>query len=180
MPAFRGLIIASAVGADKVHMDFWNGSEGDILVRNFKTFPVRSVAVTGVLATRLLLTRTTAIGTGGTAATAESTSLTAPTIAALDSEKGTAIPSGVSMRAAPSGGATAGALLGIREMTMEETAGYADMQEWLTGFVDKGLIVPNGSGLRLIQSSVASVGSINIELEFETGVILPLRQRQAN
>ena len=177
MPAFRGLIMASAAGSSKVHMDFWNGSEGDILVRNFKTLPDRNVAVTGVLSTKLHLTRTTAVGTGGTAATAESTSLTAPTLAALDSEKGLTIPSGISMRAAPSGGATAGALLGIRDMFMEETASYGDMQEWLTGHVDKGLIVPNGSGLRLVQGSVASVGAIHIEIEFETGVPLDLRRR---
>jgi hypothetical protein len=63
-------------------------------------------------------------------------------------------------------------------MTMEETASYADMQEFLTGpWEDKGLIVHNDSGLRLIQSSVASVGSFHIEIEFETGVMLPLRQK---
>ncbi len=179
MALFRGLVVASAVGADKVHMDFWNGSAGDILVRSLKTFPVRSVAVSGVLAVRLALQRTTAVGTTGTAATAESTSLTAPTLAAFDAEKGLAIPSGISMRAAPGGGATAGALLGIREMFLEETASYADMQEFISNpWQDKGLIVHNGSGLRLVQSSVASVGSFHIEIEFETGVLLPLRQRQ--
>jgi hypothetical protein len=176
---FRGLVVASAVGADKVHMDFWNGSVGDVLVRSLKVFPVRSVAVSGVLAARLLLQRTTTVGTGGTAATAESTSLTAPTLAAFDAEKGLSIPSGISMRAAPSGGAAAGALVALREMFMEETAAYADMQEYLTApYVDKGLVVHNDSGLRLIQSSVATVGAFHIELEFETGVLLPSRQRQ--
>lgn len=173
MPEFRGLIVGSTVGANKVHMDFWNGSPGDILLRSFKVLPNRTVAVLGVLAISLALTRTTAIGTGGTAATPENATLNGVSITALDAENA-GLPATITMRAAPAGGATGGAVLGYREMFMEETSPNSDTQDFVT-WGDTGIIIPNGTGIRLVQGTEASVGSFNIECEFDTQVPVGMR-----
>lgn len=157
---YKLFVPSQAVGAAKVFFDLYNGSERDLTVSGVEAIKDGSQAVTGTLAAQLFLTRTSAVGTGGTAATEEGTSLTAATITKLDSR---ALPEGVSARLAPSGGATAGAVVAERQVFTEETnaADYEPVE-----FLDSLLVVPPGTGIRIVQGSVASVGNLGFGVTF--------------
>jgi hypothetical protein len=168
--AYRLLVPGSAVGANKVHLDFWNGDAALVLkILSVKVLPDIDTAVTGVVSAEVALTRTTAIGTGGTAAALESTSLTAAAINKLDTAS-PALDADITARAAPTAGATGGTLLGIRHVFTEETnAGAALAAAFGAEFIDPDLPIyvrPN-SGLRMVQGAVASVGVLNFEITFE-------------
>jgi hypothetical protein len=151
---------SQAVGASKVFFDLWNGSERAITVSSLKAIKDGSVAITGTLAVKLHLTRTSAEGSGGTAATADGTSLTAATISKLQRY---ALPDGITARLTPSGGATAGAVICERQVFAEETTGvnYEPVE-----FLPSGLIVPEGTGIRVVQGAIAATGNIGFNAVF--------------
>ena len=151
---------SQAVGAATVFLDIWNGSERSITLSSLTAVKDGAVAVSGVVAAQLFLTRTTAEGTGGTAATSEGTSTSAATIARLQTF---ALPTGITARKTPTGGATAGAVIAERQVFTEETnaADYEPIE-----FLACGLVVPAGTGIRVVQGSVASVGSIGFGAAF--------------
>jgi len=151
---------SQAVGAATVFLDLWNGSSREITLSSLTAIKDGSVAVSGVVAAQLFLTRTTAEGTGGTAATGEGTSTTAATITKLQTF---ALPSGITARKTPTGGATAGAVVCERQVFTEEAkdADYEPIE-----FLACGLVVPAGTGIRVVQGSVASVGSIGFGATF--------------
>jgi hypothetical protein len=160
---------AQAAGSNKVYWDLFNasGSGIDVVVVSLMPFVAGSSIVTGTLAVDLYLTRTTTIGTGGTAANYESATLTTPNFASLRG-RGSPVDRAVSARAAPSGGAAAGSFLALRSIFTEETnAGtYAQRIDMARPAVDDidGIIVHQGSGLRVVQGSVASVGNIAFDM----------------
>src|SRR5689334_9210757 len=98
---FRLFVPQQAVGASLVYFDLFNatGSASRIKLLSVQEIVSGSTAVTGVVAVDLYLTRTTAIGTGGTAATSEGTSLTACTFSAMDHSQ--ALPGGITARLTP-------------------------------------------------------------------------------
>ncbi len=168
---YRLFVPNQAAGANKVHLDLFNGST-DKAVELLSCFPVVSgaVAVVGALAVDLFLTRTTAVGTTGTAAVAESTALTVtPAICKLDANMA-ALPATITARSAPGGGATAGAVLAQASVFTEETGAGT----YLSGLIDMARRVGNSppitlrpnSGIRVVQGAVASVGNIGFELTF--------------
>lgn len=168
---YRMLVPASAVGANKVHCDLFNATgSGKIMhIQSAFCYPDIDTAVTGTLGVEVALTRTTAVGTGGTATTADGTSLTAATISKLDTAS-PALPTQVTARAAPTGGATAGARIGTRFVFTEETnAGSALAAAWGAEFIrniGSDLIVREGQGIRFVQGAVASVGTLTFEVTF--------------
>lgn len=151
---------SQAVGASTVFFDLWNGSESERTLTSLTAVKDGSVAVSGVVAVQLYLTRTTAVGTGGTEATEEGTALGAATLTKLQFR---ALPSGISARRTPTGGATAGAVVCERQIFTEETnaADYEGIE-----FLTSALIVPAGTGIRVVQGSVASVGNIGFGATF--------------
>lgn len=157
---YKLFVQSQAVGANKVFLDLYNGSERAITISSVEAIKDGSVAVTGTLAVQLFLTRTSAVGTGGTAATEEGTSLTAATITKLDTR---ALPEGVTARAAPSGGATADAVVAERQVFTEETSAvnYEPVE-----FLRSLLVVQPGTGIRIVQGSIASVGNIGFGVVF--------------
>lgn len=168
---YRLVIPSQAVGANKVFCDLFNatGSGKIMKVLSVFAYPDNDTAVTGTLGVEVALTRTTAVGTGGTAATNDSTSLTAPTITRFDTNDAV-VPAQVTARAAPAGGATAGAYFGSRWVFTEETnAGSALASSQGADIIrNEGakLIVRENSGVRLVQGAVASVGNISVEINF--------------
>ena len=173
-PRYRLIVPSQAVGANKVYFDMWldaTAGAGKVLrVLSVFCYPDIDTAVTGVVAAEAILTRTTAIGTGGTAATFDGSSTTAITISAMDTAN-TSLSAMVSARSAPTGGATGGAYMGSRWVFTEETnAGAA-----LAGAVGadlirnegSDLIIRPGQGIRGLQGTVASVGSLSWEVNFE-------------
>lgn len=172
LPQYRLICPSQAVGANKVFLDLFNatGSGVSLRVLSAYCFSDSDTAVTGTLGVEVNLTRTTAIGTGGTAATANSSSLTAITLSAMDTGN-PALSANITARSSPTGGATAGALLGQRWIFTEETSAPSGIAGTLGAeFIrNEGadLIVRENSGLRFVQGSVASVGNLSFEITFE-------------
>ena len=169
---YRMIVPSQAVGANKVYWDFWNDAASGKVIRVVSVFvyPDIDTAVTGTLGVEAILTRTTAVGTGGTAATLDGTATNAITIANMDTTN-TSLTGIVSARSAPTGGATAGAYLGSRWVFTEETnAGSALSAGQGADLIRNDgscVIVRPGQGLRGIQGAVASVGSLAWEINFE-------------
>lgn len=169
---YRLVIPPQAVGANKVYCDLFNATGSGVTVRVKSAFAFVNLdtAVTGTVGVRLHLTRTSAVGTGGTTINTDDTSLTNGTIAKLDTALA-ALPAQVTARLAPAGGATAGALIAIRQVFTEETnAGTALAAAAGTEFIripGADLLIPANTGFRFVQGSVASVGSVGFEVNFD-------------
>lgn len=166
---YKLIVPYQAVGASKVYFDLWNGSDKDIEVVSVVPIASGSAAVVGTLAVDLWLTRTTAIGTGGTGATLEGSSLTAATFCALAPTN--PLRAGISARLTPGGGATAGAVIGFNSLFTEETAlptyFRSNMVEAAQPGINTKLVVKPNSGIRVVQGSVASVGNIGFDVLFQ-------------
>jgi hypothetical protein len=157
---FSFFVPAQAVGASKVFFDLFNADLAqDYYVKLMSLRPLVSgaVAVVGVLAVDLFLTRTTTIGTGGTAFTSEGATLTAATISKLDT---TTLPANITGRNAPGGGAAAGALLNAHSLFSEETSNASYIDKEFVHSDSGGIMIPTGTGIRVVQGTVASVGNI--------------------
>jgi hypothetical protein len=168
---FRLTVPSAAVGANKVYFDLFNatGSGSTLRVRSVFAFVDSDTAVTGTLGVELNLTRTTAVGTGGTAATTEGTSLTAATFSKFDPDMAN-LSASITSRLGPTGGATAGAVLGRRWVFTEETNAASALGGLIGAeFIRVGgndVLVPQNTGLRIVQGAIASVGSVGFEVNF--------------
>jgi len=172
LPQYRMICPAQAVGANKVFVDLFNATGSGVAIRVLSAYCYvdNDTAVTGTLGVEISLTRTTAVGTGGTAATLDGTSLTAITISEMDTNN-PALSANITARSSPTGGATAGALLSQRWVFTEETSAPSGIAGTLGAeFVrNEGadVIVRENSGLRFVQGTVASVGNLAFEITFE-------------
>ncbi len=168
--AYKLFVPLTAAGANKVYFDLWNGSTKTIEVASVVPIASGATAVVGALAVDLWLTRTTAVGTGGTGATLEGTALNAATFVRMD-PNGPPIPAGLSARFTPGGGATAGAVIGYNSLFTEETAlptyFKTDLIEAAQHGLNTVLTVPPGTGIRVVQGAVASVGNIGFDVLFQ-------------
>ncbi len=171
-PVYRMIIPSAAVAANKVFCDLFNAAGSGVSLKVLSAFCYvdSDTAVVGTLGVEVVLTRTTAIGTAGTAAGSENTVLTTPSINKMDTNYA-ALPGGVTARAAPTGGATAGAVIADRWVFTEETSAGAALAGLIGAeFVrNEGaeLWVREGTGLRFVQGAVASVGNLSFEITFE-------------
>lgn len=164
-----------AVGASKLWLDIFNATgSGKIMdIRGIWLIPKLDVAVVGVVAVRLDLYRTSAIGTTGTAASIDSATIDVAggNFTKFD-ESNTAIPAQITARVAPGGGATISRWLFPMNYSPEElgtsAGGYLiqgiNMVPALT-FGQK-LAVRENTGLLIKQGAVASVGSGSILIAF--------------
>jgi hypothetical protein len=168
---YRLFVPAQAVGANLVYFDLFNATGSGSTLTIMSCLPIVSgaVAVAGVVGVDLFVTKTTTVGTGGTAATYEGSSLTACTITAVDGTQ--PISSLITARLTPAGGATAGAVITWRSMFTEETssAAYMPGEHMIrNGYTDiPGITVRENSGIRVVQGSVASVGNIGFDVVFK-------------
>jgi hypothetical protein len=159
-----------AVGANLVYFDFFNATGSAQEVELLSVAPVVSgaVAVTGVVAVDLHLTRTTAVGTGGTAATRQGTALDAATFVHLTGAQ--PLHGSFTARLTPTGGATAGAVLGYTSVFSEETNAGTYTPSRDLARPDPALpaiLIPENSGFRVVQGAVASVGNIGFNVVFK-------------
>lgn len=168
--SYKLFVPVGAAGANKVYFDLWNGSNKNIEVATIVPIASGAVAVVGTLAVDLYLTRTSAVGTGGTGATLEGTALNAATFTRMDAN-GPPLLTGISARLAPAGGATAGAVIGFNSIFTEETniATYfrSNMVEAAQPGINSILTIPPGTGIRVVQGAVASVGNIGFDVLFQ-------------
>ena len=171
-PQYKFISGVSAAGANQVHFDLFNasGSGKTMRVISVKVIKDGSVAVTGTLSVKLYLTFTTAVGTGGTAHTENNTTITGVSISEIDAANA-ALPAQVTARTRPTGGATAGAVLGTRSIFTEETsaASYSQVEfvDCLNDHTLQPIVCEVGKGIRVVQGAVASVGNLDFEVIFE-------------
>ena len=167
---YKLFVPVAAAGANKVYFDLWNGSDKTIEVASVVPVASGAVAVVGVLSVDLFLTRTTAVGTAGTGATLEGTSLTAATFVRMDTDA-PPLRAGISARFTPGGGATAGAVIGYNSLFTEETAlptyFRSNMVEAAQPGINSKLTIRPGTGIRVVQGAVASVGNIGFDVLFQ-------------
>lgn len=171
-PRFRLFFPGQAVGASLVYWDLFNRSDTGVKLAVWSVIPIidASVAHTGVVGITLHLTRTTAVGTGGTAATRGGTAVDAATFISMD-EPGVPLPGGVTARITPTGGATAGAYISMASIMAEETAAQAYLAH-TNDFVRRGqqdvgpVWVRQNQGLRVVQGSVAATGVVGFDVIF--------------
>ena len=167
---YKLFVPLAAAGANKVYFDLWNGSDRSIEVASVVPIASGAVAVVGTLAVDLYLTRTTEVGTGGTLATLEGTAFNAATFCRMD-PNGPPVRSGISARLAPGGGATAGAVIGYNSLFTEETAlptyFHSNMVEAAQPGLNSVMTVPPGTGIRVVQGAIASVGNIGFDVLFQ-------------
>jgi hypothetical protein len=162
MLTYKLFVPKQAVGANLVYFDLFvpTTTQYNFLLKSLRPVASGAVDVTGILAVDLLLTRTSAVGTGGTAATFGGTAIDAATINGLNTVQPLA-SADVTARLTPTGGATAGAVLSFRSVFSEETnAGTYTAHEMVS---EGGITIPCGSGIRVVQGAVASVGNIAFE-----------------
>lgn len=167
---YRLYISSSAAGANQVHFDFFNasGSASDVEIWSVAPVVIGSTAVSGAVAVDLFLTRTTAIGTGGTGATYLGATLTASTFGNVDNEE--TLNANITARLRPTGGATAGAIISTTSVLTEELSGgnYVPSRDLVRNLADEPkLIVKQGTGIRVVQGSVASVGNLAFNVLFK-------------
>lgn len=168
---YRLSLPSQAVGASKLYLDLFNATGSGRTMKILSAWATvdNDTAVTGTLGVQLSLFRTTAVGTGGTAATANGVVDTAATISNWNSS--TALPAQVTARLNPTGGATKGAWLGSRWVFTEETNAASGIAGTLGAELiispDQPLIVAENTGIRFDQGTVASVGQIAFEITFE-------------
>jgi hypothetical protein len=168
--SYRLFVPKQAAGTSVVFWDLFNAAGSGSRIKLLSVLPVVSgeVAIVGVTAVDLFLTRTSAVGTGGTAATQNGSSLTAATFTALDNSQ--PLDGNITARLTPTGGATAGAVVSTRSVFTEETnAGSyvpsVDMvRPWVADLA--GIIIPEGTGIRVVQGGVASLGNIAFDVIF--------------
>lgn len=136
------------------------------MINNVNPVVSGAVAVTGVVGLDLFLTFTSAVGTGGTAATRTGTSLTACTFG-YNNPKPTLIQDEITARLTPTGGATAAGVVSWLSVFTEET-NAGTYTSPLLQFLNPGdiVILPPGTGMRVVQGSVASVGNIGFNVGF--------------
>ncbi len=162
----------SAVGANKLHFDLWNGSALSMEIQFASFFSSLDVAAVGAVATRIDAFRTSAVGTGGTAFATEAT--TAVRTVYRADPGAAAVPATVTMREAPAGGATVGAFLGsVYTMPEEASTSIGYETQWQNIFAGPSgsdaaasIVVPASSGMRFVQGPVASVGFVGCRVVF--------------
>jgi hypothetical protein len=142
--------------------DLFNASGSGVVLRVVGLYVIPALAaVTGVGQTYQVI-RTTAVGTGGTALT--------PLPFDTDSP---ALPSQVTARVKPSGGATGSTVTLFLNGSSEETIPYASLASVLNHIPQvqelaamKGLKLKAGEGLKVDQTTNSAVGNVNVVAVF--------------
>lgn len=167
LPTYSWWTPTAAVGANKLFADIFNasGSGKVIEVRGIWAITDTDTTVTGALGIEILLLRTSAVGTGGTAPTYNGGSAsTTGTIVPLDTNNAV-LPAQITARALPTGGATIAAFYWSQWVAGEE--GPTSMA-YLTSFqnllpvavMTQRLTLREGQGLLLKQGAVAATGNV--------------------
>lgn len=167
----------SVVGANKAHLEIWNGSTQTMFVHGIWVMNDFDVAIAGTLAVRVDLVRASAQATGGTLLTYNTATTATRTVIPIVPGAPDPLAAGVAIREAPTGG-TASTFIG-QWYTMPEEA--ATSQGYLTQFANgiryaqledmSDLVVPGAGsgfnqGLRIVQGPVASVGRVGYRVAF--------------
>ena len=164
----------AAVGANKLYADLFNatGSGKLIDIRGIWAIPKTDVAVAGALGIRLDLYRTSAVGTGGTAAAYKSATpdVAGGNINPFDTDNA-ALPAQITARHLPTGGATIAQWLfptyTLGEETATSQAYMSQYQNLIPVFhVGQKLVLRETQGLLVKQGAVAATGNVQLLIVF--------------
>lgn len=152
---------ANVAAARTTHFDLFNasGSGKKLRVRGVFIIPTLA-AVTGVGLTWELI-RSSAVGTGGSTLTPQPRN-----------SANTALPAQVTARSKPTGGATTSITWQAVNASSEETTPYAGMASQLNHVASwdipdiQPIVLNEGEGLKVDQTTNSSVGSTNIVIVF--------------
>lgn len=177
LPAWGLIIPPSAVGASKIYFDMFNNQASTVLrLRKLFAIAALDVAVAPVLGIRVDTMRTSAVGTGGTAAVGP-TSASKTAAAFWPFTPGNTLPAGVTARTVPTGGATDQAWLWPSYFGLEETnvaTGAGGVSAYLNQYfnllpeltTEQSIELPQGNGLKVVQGTVAAAGNIGFLVIF--------------
>jgi hypothetical protein len=177
VPSFLFVSPPISVGVSKLYVDLFNaaGSGTPVDVRSVRFVPRADAAVTGAVAVRGDLFTTSAAGTGGTAAIRDTAASTSPDPAGGSITKfggGPNLPAQITIRTAPTGGATIARWVRQWQVFVEETNPatlIAHSINWVPCDDDgdgSRWEVPEGSGILVRQGTVLSVGSVSVVIRF--------------
>ncbi len=164
LPAWGLVIPPAAVGASKIYFDLFNNQASTTLrLRKLFGIVATDVAVTGTLGIRVDTMRTSTVGTGGTAAVGPASA--SKTAAAFwPFTPGNTLPAGVTARVVPTGGATDEAWLFPSYLFTEETNVSSQVTQFFNLLpeltTEQSIELPTGKGLKVVQGTVASVGTV--------------------
>jgi hypothetical protein len=154
VPSYTFYIKNQSGAAGKIHFDIFNAAgSGRILeIRGLWITPALNVGVTGAVSPDFDFFRTSAVGTSGT--TVGYNGAAFPTIIPMDSTN-PSIPAQITMRAAPTGGATSARALFTSYITQEETNAGAQLAQWnnvlpITA-VGQRYVLNEAEGFKLVQ-----------------------------
>lgn len=174
LPSYMYATPSAPVGASKLYFDLFNaaGSGRVIDVRGVWAIPDTDVAVAGAVAIRVDLYRTSAVGTGGTAAAYKSATVDVGggNITPFDTANA-ALPAQITARWLPTGGATISEWLlptyALGEEASTSQAYMTQYQNLLPALTfGQKLALREGQGLLMKQFTVASVGNIGFLVAF--------------
>jgi hypothetical protein len=154
LPSYSFYIKAQAGAANKDHFDIFNAAgSGKVLeIRGLWIAPSLIAAVTGTISPDFDFIRTSAVGTGGSVVPYKSA--TFPNISPMDTGNA-AIPAQITMRAAPTAGATASEALFSQYISQEETQAGSQLAQWFNVLpettVGQRYSLQEGQGFKLRQ-----------------------------
>jgi hypothetical protein len=173
LPTYTWWVPGQAVGASKLMADIFNGvGSGKVIeMRGLWAIPKTDVAVVGAVGVEIGLYRSSAVGTGGTAHTYNGGSAASAHVITPVDTTNAALPAQITARAAPTAGATIGALYWANYVPTEETAtSMAYLMAMISLLPDstmgQRIALREGEGLLIKQGTVAGVGTIGFLAQF--------------
>jgi hypothetical protein len=170
LPTYYFVTAPAPVGADKLYLDLFNatGSLKIVDIRGLWIIPKTDVVVTGALAIRIDLYRTSAVGTGGSTMAYKSATRDNAAGTIFPSDTGNAaLPAQITARVNPTGGATISEWCFPTYALGEESATsqaymtqYQNLMPVL--FFGQKFVLNENQGLLVKQGSVAATGTIHI------------------
>ena len=170
------IVPSTTAGANKRLLDLFNGSGSGKIIRVKSIRPIADTDVTAstLVGVRLLLWRTSTVGTGGTAWNYKSATLDVAggTVSPQDSSY-PSIPAQITARHLPSGGAAlAEWLRGMYLMTASASTSMGYLFQGQHNILDidetccQDLTLREGEGIYIQQGAVASLGSYRFRVTF--------------
>lgn len=175
LPTYMYMTPAAAVGANKLYLDIFNATgSGKIMdIRGIWICPDLDVAVVGALGIKVDLYRTSAVGTGGTAAAYKSATIDVAggNINPFDTNNA-ALPAQITARHLPTGGATIAQWVFPSTVFGEESAtGVASyLAQWQNIlpvlFFGQKFVIRENEGILLKQGAIAATGNLAFMVVF--------------
>lgn len=171
---YQWIVPSTAVGANKIFLDLFNGAGSGKVIKIRAILPIidTDVAVVGVVGIRVIVVRTSTVGTGGTAWVKNgAVDVAGGAWAALDTSNAD-IGANITARHLSTAGATTHAWMRGAYLMGEEAStslaynfqGQYDMAGDVSGC--QPIILREGFGIKIYQGAVASAGNIRFRILF--------------